>query len=137
MCASDFYRQGYCVPAPQTQRRDSTLQIAPVQFVEQCYEHASAGSGPFLIECKTFRMTGHSAHDGAEYVPPGMFEEWGRKDPIVRLEKKMVERDWATQGEIDAMHDEIRQEVDEAVEWAEKSPYPEPSELLDNVYERS
>jgi TPP-dependent pyruvate/acetoin dehydrogenase alpha subunit len=35
------------------------------------------------------------------------------------------------------MHHEIRQEVDAAVEWAEKSPYPDPSELLDNVFERS
>ena len=100
-------------------------------------EHARAGNGPYLIECKTFRMTGHSAHDAAEYVPPAMWEEWGRKDPITRLEKKMVEKAWTTEGEICHLHDEIRKEIDEAAEWAEKSPYPDPSELLDNVYGRS
>jgi len=134
-CANVIDRApGYGIAAEMVDGNDV---FAVHKAARRAAEHARAGSGPFLIECKTFRMTGHSAHDGAEYVPPGMFEEWGRKDPIVRLEKKMVERDWATQGEIDAMHDEIRQEVDEAVEWAEKSPYPEPSELLDNVYERS
>jgi TPP-dependent pyruvate/acetoin dehydrogenase alpha subunit len=48
----------------------------------------------------------------------------------------MVDKDWATQDEIARLHDEIRQEIDAAVEWAEKSPYPDASELLDNVYER-
>jgi pyruvate dehydrogenase E1 component alpha subunit len=81
-------------------------------------------------------MTGHSAHDAADYVPAGLREEWAAKDPIAGLEKKMVDKNWAAQDEIARMHDEIRQEIDEAVEWAEKSPYPEAAELLDNVYER-
>ena len=49
--------------------------------------HARAGLGPYLVECKTFRMTGHSAHDPADYVPKHLWEEWGPKDPIVRLER--------------------------------------------------
>ena len=45
-------------------------------------EHARAGQGPYLLECKTFRMTGHSAHDAAHYVRQALFEEWGKLDPI-------------------------------------------------------
>jgi pyruvate dehydrogenase E1 component alpha subunit len=132
-CANVIDRApGYGIPAEMVDGNDV---FAVHKAARRAAEHARAGNGPFLIECKTFRMTGHSAHDGAEYVPPGLWEEWGRKDPIVRLEKKMVERDWVTQGDIDRVHDEIRQEIDEAVEWAEKSPYPDPSELLDHVYE--
>ncbi len=97
--------------------------------------HARAGSGPYLLECKTFRMTGHSAHDAAHYVPKGLFEEWEKQDPIKRLEAKMIARKWAGQAAIDAIHAAIRKEVDEAVEWAEKSPYPDASTLLDDVYE--
>src|SRR5215472_7180763 len=56
---------------------------------------ARSGHGPFLLECKTFRMTGHSAHDGAEYVPKNLWEKWGKLDPISRLESHMIEKAWA------------------------------------------
>jgi len=49
----------------------------------------------------------------------------------------MLQNHWAKQDDIEQLHADIRREVDEAVEWAENSPFPDPSELLDNVYERS
>ena len=99
-------------------------------------EHARAGLGPYLIECKTFRMTGHSAHDGGDYVPKHLWEEWAAKDPIRRLERAMIENHWADAEELDQMHAEITREIDKAIEWAENSPYPDPAELADGVYER-
>jgi TPP-dependent pyruvate/acetoin dehydrogenase alpha subunit len=98
-------------------------------------EHARAGLGPYLIECKTFRMTGHSAHDGGDYVPKHLWEEWGAKDPIQRLERRMIENRWTGAADLDQMNRDIAQEIDQAIEWAENSPYPDPSELLDGVYE--
>jgi pyruvate dehydrogenase E1 component alpha subunit len=97
--------------------------------------YARAGSGPYLLECKTFRMTGHSAHDMAHYVPKGLFEEWGKLDPIVRLEKRMLDESWVTQAGIEEAHAGIVREVDDAVAWAEQSPYPDAATLLDDVYE--
>jgi pyruvate dehydrogenase E1 component alpha subunit len=82
-------------------------------------------------------MTGHSAHDAADYVPRELREEWAQRDPISSLEKRMVEKDWVTTGEVEHLYAEIKKELDAAVEWAEKSPYPDPSELMDNVYEES
>ena len=102
---------------------------------KRALDHARSGKGPYLIECKTFRMTGHSAHDAAHYVPQGMFDEWSKLDPITRLEAKMLEKGWATQGDIDAVRARIHQEIDEAVAWADKSPYPDPATLLEDVYE--
>src|SRR5216110_3225831 len=99
---------------------------------KRAVEHARAGLGPYLIECKTFRMTGHSAHDGGDYVPKHLWEEWGAKDPIRRLERLMVENQWADAGDFDRMHAEITREIDQAVEWAENSPYPDPSELTED-----
>ena len=125
---------GYGIPAEIVDGNDV---FAVHGAAERAAEHARAGNGPYLIECKTFRMTGHSAHDAAEYVPPELLEEWAQRDPISRLEKKMAEHDWAAPGEIDRVYEEIKKEIDAAVEWAEKSPYPDPSELLDNVYDRS
>jgi len=96
---------------------------------------ARAGNGPFLLECKTFRMTGHSAHDAAEYVPKNLWDEWGKLDPINRLESRMLDQGWAAQSEIDDLHSRILQEVDDAVAWAEASPYPDAATLLDGVYD--
>jgi TPP-dependent pyruvate/acetoin dehydrogenase alpha subunit len=98
-------------------------------------EHANAGLGPYLLECKTFRMTGHSAHDAAHYVPKEMFEEWGRLDPIVRLQDKMLANGWADRAELDAMRAAILEEIDDAVAWADRSPYPDPATLANGVYE--
>jgi pyruvate dehydrogenase E1 component alpha subunit len=98
-------------------------------------EHAKAGLGPYLIECKTFRMTGHSAHDAAHYVPKEMFEEWSRLDPIVRLEEKMLSNGWADRAGLDAVRAGILEEIDEAVAWADRSPFPDPATLLDGVYD--
>ena len=114
---------------------DGNDVFAVYEATGRAVSHAKAGLGPYLIECKTFRMTGHSAHDAAQYVPPGMFEEWGKLDPIVRLENKMMENGWADRGELDAVRAAILREVDDAVAWAEKSPFPDPASLTEGVYE--
>lgn len=98
--------------------------------------HARAGLGPYLIECKTFRMTGHSAHDSADYVPEHLWAEWAAKDPISRLRRRMSEEGWATEIEMEQSHRGLLAEIDEAVAWAEACPYPDPATLLDNVYEK-
>jgi len=114
---------------------DGNDVLAVHAATERALAHARSGAGPYLLECKTFRMTGHSAHDGASYVPKSLFEEWGKLDPITRLQARMLENGWASQAELDKAHAEILAEVDEAVAWAEKSPYPDPATLLDDVYE--
>jgi pyruvate dehydrogenase E1 component alpha subunit len=114
---------------------DGNDVLAVYEATGRAVEHARTGRGPYMLECKTFRMTGHSAHDGADYVPPGLFDEWAKRDPIARLEEKKLAEHWSDRDAIDKMHSAIRQEVDEAVAWAEKNPYPDPATLLDGVYE--
>ena len=114
---------------------DGNDVLAVHAATRRALEHVRSGGGPFLLECKTFRMTGHSAHDNAHYVPPAMFEEWAKLDPILRLEEKMLAKDWADRAALDEMRAAILKEVDDAVAWAEKSPYPNPATLLDGVYE--
>jgi pyruvate dehydrogenase E1 component alpha subunit len=123
----------YGIPAEIVDGNDV---FAVYDATRRAARHARAGLGPYLIECKTFRMTGHSAHDPADYVPKHLWEEWAAKDPILRLRRLMTDKGWSAAEELDAVEASIRQEVDEAIEWAENSPYPDPAELLDNVYER-
>ena len=114
---------------------DGNDVLAVYAATRRALAHVRSGGGPYLLECKTFRMTGHSAHDSAHYVPKQLFDEWEKLDPISRLKVKMLDNGWADQAELDALHAGILQEIDEAVAWAEQSPHPDPATLLDGVYE--
>jgi pyruvate dehydrogenase E1 component alpha subunit len=122
----------YGIPAEIVDGNDV---LAVYEATQRAAAHARSGLGPYLLECKTFRMTGHSAHDAAHYVPKRLFEEWEKLDPIVRLEQRMLDRGWAAQSEINQIRAEVLQEVDDAVAWAEQSPYPDASTLEEGVYE--
>jgi TPP-dependent pyruvate/acetoin dehydrogenase alpha subunit len=124
----------YGIPAEIVDGNDP---FAVYRAVSRAAAHARQGGGPYLVECKTFRMSGHSAHDPADYVPKRLFEEWAAKDPLVRTERLMLERGWADRRDVDELYASLRREIDEAVEWAEKSPFPDPCELAANVYEAS
>jgi pyruvate dehydrogenase E1 component alpha subunit len=79
-------------------------------------------------------MTGHAAHDDAFYVPKELFEEWAAKDPIARLAGYLTTRGVATEAELREVEARVVREVDEAIAWAEQSPYPDPEECLEGVY---
>jgi pyruvate dehydrogenase E1 component alpha subunit len=97
-------------------------------------QRARAGEGPTLIECKTFRMTGHSAHDDAGYVPPELFEFWEERDPINRFERFLTSRGLIDRTAVEQMQGRINHEIDEAIQLAEKDPFPEPEDCLRDVY---
>ena len=123
---------GYRMPAEVVDGNDVT---AVHRAAQRGVEHARGGDGPYLIECKTFRMSGHSAHDDASYVPREMREAWSKKDPILRLQKDMVERNWAAESDFKQLRREVLEEIDDAVDWALQEPLPDPATLEDNVYE--
>src|SRR5258708_19692409 len=81
--------EAYGIPAEIVDGNDV---FAVHEAGRRAVEHARAGRGPYLIECKTFRMTRHSAHDGADYVPKHLWDEWAAKHPIRPLEGPIVEK---------------------------------------------
>jgi TPP-dependent pyruvate/acetoin dehydrogenase alpha subunit len=113
---------------------DGNDVLAVYGAARQAIARARAGHGPSLIECKTFRMAGHSAHDAAEYVPEGLLRQWARKDPIARLEKLLLARRILTRDRIREMEQAIQKEIDEAVALAEASPLPEAASTPEGVY---
>jgi pyruvate dehydrogenase E1 component alpha subunit len=123
---------GYGIPAEIVDGNDCW---AVYEATVRAASHARCGLGPYLVECKTFRMTGHSAHDPADYVPKQKWSEWGEKDPIARMERAMLDKSFASRSEIDAIYAGIRAEVDDAIAWAVNSPFPDPAELERGVYE--
>jgi pyruvate dehydrogenase E1 component alpha subunit len=100
-------------------------------------QRARSGGGPTLIECKTFRMTGHSAHDDAGYVPPELFEFWEERDPVNRFERFLTDRALLDKSGIEQLSSRINHEIDEAIQIAENDPFPEPEDCLKDVYEEN
>src|SRR6476661_6937704 len=91
---------------------------AMFEAVRQARERAVNGDGPTLIEAVTMRMHGHAAHDDMKYVPTDKVEEWRAKDPIDRQSKRLEALGVDTQ----AVRDEVKATIDQAVEEALKSP---------------
>lgn len=121
----------YAMPGVKVDGNDV---LAVYAEVGRAIARARAGRGPSFIECKTFRMTGHSAHDMAEYVPEKLFAEWKKKDPIARLEKALVQKRLVTRERIADLEKEIEHEIDDAVAFADASPMPEGASAVEEVY---
>ena len=123
--------QAYGIPGITVDGNDV---VAVYRVVREAIERARQGGGPTLIECKTYRWYGHSEIDPAKYRSPEEVEYWKSRDPIPAMERYLKERGlWSEQWK-QQVTGEINKEIDEAVEFAEKSPYPEPEEALDHVY---
>lgn len=123
---------GYGIPAEIVDGNDV---VAVYEATRRAAAHCRQGLGPYLLECKTFRMTGHSAHDAGDYVPSYLWTEWAEKDPIQRFERRLLESGDATRETFNLLYAQVRREVDEAIAWAEASPLPDPSTLTHGVYE--
>ena len=87
-----------------------------------------------LIEMKTYRWYGHSEIDPANYRTQEELESWKRRDPVPRYERLLMERGVIDEGFKQQTLQRIEREIEEAIEFADKSPHPDPSEILEDVY---
>jgi len=95
---------------------------------------ARAGEGPTLIEALTYRFRGHSLADPDEMRAKAEKEFWFARDPIKKLAADLVEQNLVDEEELKAIERKIQVVIDEAVQFAESSPEPDPSELYRFVF---
>jgi len=109
---------------------------AVFEATEQALVSIRAGEGPVFLECKTYRYYNHHGIQtlGMKYRSDDEVEEWKARDSIDSIEAAMVAESIATENEVAATRVAVLAEVDAAIEFAENSPLPDPSELLTNVY---
>jgi len=107
---------------------------AVYETAHKAVERARKGEGPTLIECKTYRLKGHSRADPATYRPKEEVQEWLKKDPITRFKVKLLEMKILTEKEVDQIQQETVKAVEDAVKFAIESPFPAPEEALEDVY---
>jgi TPP-dependent pyruvate/acetoin dehydrogenase alpha subunit len=102
--------------------------LAVREAAAEAVGRARSGGGPTLVECKTYRFTGHSRSDARGYRTREEEAEWRARDPIPRLRAALADAD-ATRIEA-----EVEAALDDAVEFARTSPEPDPDELTADVY---
>jgi pyruvate dehydrogenase E1 component alpha subunit len=108
--------------------------LAVRAIAQEAVARARAGEGPTLIECLTYRFRGHSLADPDELRSKDEKDEWLARDPIKQFERYMLANELASAADLKAIDQKIQDLVDEAVEFAEKSPEPDPSELYRYIF---
>ena len=111
--------------------------VAVYEAAKAAVERARNGDGPSLIECKTYRFYNHAGVSafGTPYRTDEEVREWMERDPIKLFEAQLELAKVLSAEEAQAVHDEIQAEVDEAIEYAEASPMPDPAtDMLTDVY---
>jgi len=96
----------------------------------EAISRAKKGEGPTLLECKTYRYTGHGAYDtGLDYRTQEEINDWKARDPIDKLERKIITEKLAAIEELESIRNKLRSELEDAVKFAQERPYP-PDSLL-------
>jgi pyruvate dehydrogenase E1 component alpha subunit len=113
---------------------DGNDVLAVYNAAREAIEKAREGGGPTLIECLTYRHGGHSRGDPATYRPKEEVEEWLKKDPIHRFKSKLINDGVLTLDEANQIESSIKAEIEEAVKFAEESPWPKPEVALEDTY---
>ena len=122
---------GYGVPGDVVDGMDV---LAVRDAVSDAVATARAGGGPTLLECLTYRFVGHSRGDARGYRSREEEAEWHRRDPVERLRRRLLEGGETDEGALEAVLREVDAVVEDAVEFARESPYPDPADLLGEAY---
>ena len=123
--------QAYDIPGV-TVDGNSFLEVA--QAAEQAMARAREGHGPTLIESLTYRHRGHSKSDRNRYRTKEEIEQWMAADPIKRFETELQDLGLVDAAGIESIVQSVRQEIEEAVEFARQSPAPALTDLTQFVY---
>lgn len=129
----DIYKlaDSYEMPADQV---DGMIPETVHEAVTRAVKRAREQGGPTLLEVKTYRYKGHSMSDPAKYRSKEEMEEYKLQDPVETTLKKLKDNFGISDEEIEKINDRVKNEVAEAVKFAEESPYPDDDEVLKDVY---
>jgi pyruvate dehydrogenase E1 component alpha subunit len=129
----ELYRRA-CAYRMHGERIDGMDLFAVREAAERLIPEVRETCKPVLLEATTYRYRGHGAADPGTYRTREEVEEWRQRDPIGMVEARLVEQGALTEEDVERIHAEVQAEVDEALRFAEESPWPAPDALYENVY---
>jgi len=102
--------------------------------IEEAAKRARRGDGPTLLDIRTYRYKGHSMSDPQKYRSKNEVGEWVDQDPISHVLNVITTNKWLKEAELKEIQDWVKKEVQESIDFAEESPYPEAEEIYKDVY---
>ncbi len=130
---TELYKKGESFGIKGIQVNGKDLQ-AIYDVCKQIAEIVRNGEGPIILEMKTYRYRGHSMSDPAKYRTKEEVDEHKEQDPLINIKNKILENSYANSDELKKIEKDIKDIIQEAVEFSENSPLPEDSELYTEVY---
>jgi len=121
----------YAMPGHAIDGNDLPLVHATIAAA---VDRARAGGGPSLVECKTYRIRGHSKSDRNLYRTKEEIEDWRRRCPILRLRAEVLAAGRLSAAAFDALDREAEAEIAAALAFAQAAPDPDPAQLGEDVY---
>jgi pyruvate dehydrogenase E1 component alpha subunit len=121
---------GYGIPGVTVDGNDV---MAVYEEAHRAVARARKGEGPTLLECKTYRHKGHSRFDPAKYRPREEVDEWMARDPVESFREKLLDKGIPEEF-LHKIESTVESEIEEAVEFAQESPLPEPEDALKDVW---
>jgi pyruvate dehydrogenase E1 component alpha subunit len=104
------------------------------EAVSKAAERARRGDGPTFLEFRTYRYKGHSMSDPQKYRTKDELEQYKEQDPIEDVRHTLLTNNMATEAELDAIDEKIKEIVAESVRFAEESPFPPADEVYKDIY---
>ena len=129
----DLIRRAGCYDIDREQVDGMDL-LAVREVAERSVRVVRESSEPRFIEAITYRYRGHSISDPGTYRTKEEIESWREHDPILRMETYFRDQEMVSEDEIKTMHDEADARIQDAVNFAEESPFPAPDDLYAGVY---
>lgn len=113
---------------------DGNDVIAVYDTVSEAVEKVRNGGGPILIESLTYRWRGHSRSDARAYRTREEEAEWREKCPIKRFKERLIAEGLLSEEGFKELQKKVDDDLNNAVEFAKASPFPDPEDLLSDVY---
>jgi pyruvate dehydrogenase E1 component alpha subunit len=125
--------RGYDMPGAAVDGQDP---IAVYEAVHEAVQRARSGSGPSLIEAKTYRYREHAEGfgGGAPYRTAEEVEAWRKRDPLPTFRARLIDQGVLTSAQVEQLEAEEHKNVADSLEFARQSPYPEPDEAFEGMF---
>src|SRR3954451_7898024 len=130
---TDLHRrgEGYGVPG----LRCDGMDVADTfRVIGDAVRQAREERQPVLVEALTYRFRGHSMADPEEYRTEEQVEEWRQRDPVTTFARRLVDEGVLEDGQPEEIDRQAIERIDEAVAFADGSPFPPPESIYDDIY---
>lgn len=129
----DLFKIGSAFEMPSEQV-DGMHPISVHEALTKAAAHVRGGNGPYFLEIKTYRYRGHSVSDPGNYRSKEEVEQYKSQDPVQMVENQIIESGIASESELNQIQERIKEEIEDAVKFAEESDFPNASALFEDNY---